>query len=334
MPRNSEVDLACWNREGLEEAKPGANVLAFNYEIGEGVFQKALGYLKYRRFVKRILISGKYDLVVVTPTQTALLLSDVLIRHYAHRYIVDIRDYCHENLWFVRSLEKRVIGDAVATVISSSGYREFLPSDESYCLVHNNRELPESKVETVVRRDKDRRPLTIGFVGFVAYHEQHKRLIRLFANDDRFVLAFIGAGSAALADFCQQEGISNVDIRGSFKPDEIMDIYSGLDIINGIYGENCPELDYALSNKLYFAGDLAMPIIVNAGTIMQEVSERYGMGFAVDMSDPATPDKLYKFYKDINWDDLSSGAREFMRKVREDNEEFEVKMENIFKDKD
>lgn len=329
VPQGADVDLICWNREGRIEDKPGTNVRRFDFTIGETAPQKVIGYLKYRKYVKRILMTEDYDLVIVTPTQTALLLADVLVRHYARRYIVDIRDYCHENIGFVRRLEKSLTANAAATVISSPGYRTFLPKGVSYCLVHNDRVLPQEKLEAVSHRDRDRRPLTIGFVGFVAYHEQHERLIKLFANDTRFVLAFIGAGSAPLVDYCEQEGISNIDIRGSFNPEDILDIYEDIDIINGIYGDNCPELDYALSNKLYFAGDLAMPILVNQGTIMQEVSERYGLGFAVDMSDLETPDKLYHYYNEIDWSNLSSGARELMDRVREENIEFESVMDEI-----
>lgn len=330
IPKEFDLDIICWNREDRSEVHDRANVVPFNYEIGEKAIDKIKGYLKYRRFAAAILQKNEYDRVIATPTQAGLLLADRLMRKYAGRYILDVRDYCHENLRFVRRIEEKLVDGAFATVVSSDGYKSFLPEDREYVLVHNNRRLNDLRVREVRKRDRDRTPITLSFVGYIAYKEQHKKMIDLFKNDNRFRLLFAGAGSEELKSYCEKHNIWNVTVRGVFDPNEILDFYQETDIVNGVYGDNCPELDYALSNKLYLAAATRTPIVSNRNTFAEELSTEYHFGVGLDMSSAAAKDRLLEYYRTINWELLDEGCRSFLERVSIENQRFEAAVSGFF----
>ena len=157
-------------------------------------------------------------------------------------------------------------------------------------------------------------------------------MINLFRNDRRFRLLFAGAGSEDLKLYCQEIGADNVEVLGAFSPSKILDLYSMGDIVNGIYGTNCPELDYALSNKLYFAAELNMPIVCNLRTYMEKVSSEFGFGIGIDMSSPEVKDTLYDYYKSLDWNSLEVGCDRFLQKVALDNHRFDESVGVFFQD--
>lgn len=320
---SASVDIIFWNRELKQEQYEGANLISFDCFADASPMKRLIGYIGFRRFVIKRLKKVAYDRVVVSPTFTALMLNSFLYRTYKKKYVLDIRDYGYEKYWIVRYWEKKLIESALAVVISSDGYRSFLPDGYDYVLVHNNRKLDASDVAEVQARPKDRSPLKVSFIGFVNYHDQQKRIMKLFKNDPRFILSFVGFGSAPLREFCKEEDIDNVEILDEFKPSEIMSFYRSTDIVNGIYGPNTPWFKYALSNKLYFAAELHLPMIVNKGTFTEEYMKGKGFVFGIDMDDAKTPDILYRIYRDVDWDKLDDGCDSFLETVAEDNANFE-----------
>ena len=158
-------------------------------------------------------------------------------------------------------IEKKVIGKSLRTVISSEGYKKFLPPYD-YLIAHNMRNLPADRVWKIQHRDTRRDILHIAFIGYVNYQEQHKKLILALKDDSRFRLSFIGTKAEELGTFCREHNVENVTLRGTFEADRILDFYRDVDMVNNLYGNHTPVLDYALSNKLYFAATLQIPILV------------------------------------------------------------------------
>ena len=259
------------------------------------------------------------------------MLSKVILKKYRKRYILDIRDYTFEKNFLFYSILKRMIKNSFFSVISSEGYKVFLP-EYDYVITHNNRTLDPQKVNRIrysKRKEKER--LVIGFIGYISYQEQQKKLINLMKNDDRFELHFIGKEAESLVDYCIENKVDNVKIRGQFNPEDILEFYSEVDIINNIYGNNSPKLDFALSNKLYFAAEFYMPILVCENTFMEKISTEYGFGCTVDLNDSEISNKLYNYYHGIDWKIFGENCNLFLQKVNDENENFEAKVKGFFK---
>lgn len=304
-----------WDREGRNE-KDGKNTyyrflktIKPTSKIG-----KLAGFIEYRNFVKKILLEEKFDLVIFLQTWSALLMADVVEKHYAGKYIVDVRDYTHEKNAIIYNREKKLMQNAAMCVVSSEGYKEFLPPHD-YFIFHNTRELPKEKVNSIRERCKEKDVLKISFIGYVNYQEQHKKLLMSLKNDKRFHLSFIGTRAMELKEFCVDNNIQNVTLIDTFDSSNILDFYVDADFVNNLYGNHTPTLDYALSNKLYFAAELDIPILTCEDTYMSKVSSRYGFGFDVDVTDEKLGDKLWDYYTSIDWVQFNEGCRSFMNKV-------------------
>lgn len=282
---------------------------------------KLNNYIKASRFIIKVIKDEKFDGLVFLQTQAAVACINALRRFYKRRYIVDVRDYTMEDNVLYRHFEAKVFSDAYRVVISSPAYKYFLPKAE-YVLAHNYTEFPKDTADAIRERHLNKDLISISFVGAVRYYEMNKRILDLFANDKRFKICFYGRGSEALESYAIERGISNVDFHGSFPQSKTLEFYKDTSLINNLYGNHNKFLDFALSNKLYHAAQLHIPILVCPETYMEEVTLEYGLGFVVNLDDEATPDILFNQYNSLNWIQFKENCCTFVKKVKEDNQLF------------
>ncbi len=326
---NNNFSIICWDREEKEETYYDSDVYAYHSKKYHPTgLTKICDFIKYRRFIKGILKENDYDVIILLQTWCAILLNDVLVKHYKGRYIIDIRDYTYEKIPLIKLIERKVFKFAGMCVVSSEGYKTFLPSRQYY-VTHNIRALETEIVNEIRNREKKREVLNIAFIGFVLYQEQSKRLLLALKNDNRFLISFIGTRALELQSFCEQNNIKNVRLVDTFEAKDILSYYRDVDIVNNLYGNNTPTLDYALSNKLYFAAELNMPILVCPDTYMEKVASKYGIGITVKEYDNNLGDYIWDKYQKIDWDKLRSLSSDFLSKAREEQEVYLTKVNEM-----
>ena len=325
---NTQCDILVWNRHLVNEEKENYNVIAFNKAVKDNSnsffskIKKIFAYLGYGHFVNRILKRNCYDIVVFLQSAGAVFSQGLLLRKYKGKYIVDIRDYSIEGIGFLYKRERKLLRNSAVNVISSEGYRNFLPNDAMYLLVHNyNSSIPVANVMKPIDR-----PYRLAFIGLIRFQEQNKKIISLFANDERFHVSFIGKNAYELEDFVKSNGIKNVMLIDQFSPDETLKYYDETDVVLNVYGNHTPLLDYALSNKLYFAAALKKPILVSKDTFMAEISVKNGFGFVLDFEDEKIKDRLENYLEEINFGVFIASCNDFIKKVKMDNANFEQEM--------
>ena len=322
------IDVIYWDRYGIEEEVDKVNLLKFEHIISQKAnkLQKICSYLKFRSFVLNFIKHNRYDLIVIFPASIGLLFSRFLRSSYKNRYILDIRDYTAEYNPIFYKLEKNLISKAGIAIITSPAYQTFLPKHD-YLVSHNipiidNSLICEYRKKKRIKKDK----LVISCIGFIRFIDQFKKVIRAFANDNRFELRFIGRGAEYLRDFCSENSVCNVVLEGGFNSVDTTNYYADADIVMNLYGNKTPFLDYALSNKLYYAVKFGMPILVCPGTYMEKVAVENGFGFSFDLNDNSAADRLYEYYAKIDWFDFFKKCDDFMRMVNNDENEFRMKM--------
>lgn len=312
---NDNYDIIYWDRENLNETILGSNINVYRFSKSfKNKATKIAGYALYRQYVKRILSKSDYDCVIFLQTLGAIIIGRYLVKEYHMRYVIDIRDYSYEGNKYIYSLEKKLIMNSKFCIISSEGYKKFLPKQD-YIITHNIRELDKTQVAKIKNRAKERAVLNIAFIGYVNYQEQHKKLLLNLKNDNRFIMTFIGTRALELKKFCEKNAITNVRFGDRFNPDEMLTLYEDVDLVNNLYGNHTPILDYALSNKLYFAAELNIPILTCSDTFMSEISHKYSFGIDVDVNNPNCGDILFDEYKRIDWERFSIGCQNFLDKV-------------------
>ena len=315
-------DIVYWDRHDIEEECFAVKKYKYTgvVKASESKMKKFLHYIQFSRYVKRIILKNKYDCLVIFPSHTAWLILGLLVKQYKKRYLLDIRDYSGENNPLIYFMTKTAIRNSGLCTITSKAFERFLPKHE-YIVSHNIQKIDSSLIQSYRYRKRDEhRPIVLAFIGTVRFIDQQKLIIQQFKNDSRFILKYIGRGSEQLKDYCENNNISNVVLKGRFERKELSTLYLDTDMAINMYGYNDPFLDYALSNKLYSAALMGMPILCSPHTYMAEVSERYNFGCSVDLNDSSCSDKVYEFYTGISKEKLFKGCDDFIRNVYKDEE--------------
>lgn len=324
IEQGCECDILFWDRDasgGERDKYIGCKNIVYQAAT-KSKFSIICNYIKATLFFVRHIWRKKYDGLIFLQSHAAVACFLPVLRFYKKRYIVDVRDYSLENYWLFRLIEKRVIGDSYMTIISSPAYKNFLPKDAHYYISHNFNAYDPVIIKSFADKLKQRSEiLSISFVGTVRFYDMDKKILDLFANDRRYKINYYGRGSEVLADYCKIKRIENVEFIGSFEQSRTTDLYKQTDIINNLYGNHDPFLDYALSNKLYHSAQLYIPIIVCPETYMAEITQKYGIGFVFDVDNKESKNNLYDWYTHIDIDAFRDGCDSFTREVIKENEE-------------
>ena len=131
---NVKYDIIYWDRYGLKEERADCEKL-YRYprmlEDIEPIRKKLFVMLGYANYVKKILRKEKYDKVIILTSLLGVFLESFLTRKYNKKYIFDIRDYSFEHItWYKKKMES-LMTNSILNVISSPGFKNFLPQKES-----------------------------------------------------------------------------------------------------------------------------------------------------------------------------------------------------------
>lgn len=298
-----KFDLIYWKRESSEELPPVGVQKIYCYENRLSPtlprHKKIKDFLCYTNFAIDKIKENHYNRLILLNTYSALLMSWYLSFSYQGKYAIDTRDYWYEKNPLIFKIQKSVFAKASLRVISSDGYREFLPKMD-YVVMHNETQIPQEVIEQFrFKKNFNTAPICISQIGFIRFLDQNCKLINAFKNDKRFKLLFAGSNSESLQSFCIKNKVTNCELRNKFLPEMTLNFYSETDLIHNVYG-NGIDLDQAISNKLYYCAKLGLPILVSPNTYMQKIVLKYGLGFTVDFSDAELPDKLYEYYQNLD----------------------------------
>lgn len=252
-------------------------------------------YIRYSGDVRKLALE-KYDFLVVLTTLNGVFCCPWLKKHFDRRYILDIRDYTHENHPAYFALERAAVRHSALNVISSSKFRTFLPAGD-YQVCHNITTPPRTED---FHFQKANGQVVIGYVGLIAYEEQCRRLMELVHGDDRFAFHFYGTGPAEAALRACAETLEEPRIRffGPYQPGEKGGIIQKTDILFNAYGNGTAAVRCLLANKLYDALYYRKPLLTSPGTFMAEMGGE--LAFSSELSDRTALERLWDWYQALD----------------------------------
>ena len=315
---NVEYEIIFPDRNGLQESLDAPlHVLPWNSSLST-----LANYFLYASAVKKVLKRGKYDFLVVLTGNNAAFLGLWLRRYYKNRYIIDIRDYSHENIRPYFFLEKIAIENSGLNIISSEKFTSFLPKSEYY-ISHNCAD----GIRTMIPFSRGKEPIKICYVGGLYYVEQCNKLMKLVKDDPRFAFEVYGTSilEPTLKDMAKELNCDRIIFHGGYMPEEKGKILQKVDILFNAYGNGCALLDYALSNKLYDAYAYVKPILTSPGTYMAEMAGP--LSFELDFNKSNLMDSLYSWYMQIDSMKVEEFAAKKLQEVAEENEHTRQKIE-------
>lgn len=302
-----KYDLLVWDRLKLDEKSE------FVYKDKQKSLRRNFfDYYHFSCFVKKVLKQYNYDKIIIFGIQIMFFCQKFIPTNFAKKYIFDIRDYhiLAKGIDF-----KRVISNAQFTVISSPGYKKFLPNGFEYIMNHNttidNAVLVNNK--TICFNSK-----LITYMGALRDLDINKKLI-LALRDSSYEAYFAGESdyTQQLKDFVDR-GCFNVKFSGRYKKEEEKVIYDQTLLVNVLRYADSFNNKVALPNRLYNAPIHMKPLLSFNDTYLSKIIEDYNLGLVL-CSFENLSQKIDDYLNQFDFEKYYDGRKRFLSKVIQDN---------------
>ncbi len=276
-------------------------------------------YYKYYRFVLKILKNNRFDKVIVFGLQMAYFLNKYLIKNYKGNYIIDIRDY---NKIIKIFNPAKIIKNSAVTVISSPGYKQWLPESKKYIVNHNTIVSSIHQLRDV-NRVKNYKKIIISYIGSLTNYDVNIAFIKSLKNINRFQLQFYGDGiiNKDLQNYIENSKISNVSLSGRYERHEELRLYANATLINMVLYNDHINNRTCLANRLYNSALYGKPMIALEGTYLSEIIKQYNLGVILK-SFNNTEEGITNYLANFNLEEYNYGRKAFFEKVIEENQYF------------
>lgn len=320
-------EIITWDRLSLGPAGNHCFYYPSPYRISP--VKKWFDFYKYSAFVKRILNSTHYDLIIVTTIVNTLFLGTFLIKKYLKQYIIDVRDYSPAVPLFEKKL-KRICTNAKQVYISSPGWEKWLPRDINYILSHNVR-MSDLLIESSAAYFNNKKQFRISTFGIIRDYKAQERIIDNLGHSDKFLLEYCGSGTEYLRNYALRRNINNVRIHGRYRKEDEADIIKRADMINILLPRTIAH-DGAFSNRFYQALVYKKPVIVNEGNIQAEYVMKYHLGIVIKEDDNIL-ERLLEYTSLYDSSVFELGCNEMIKIIKSDLMKFESSLIDLFPNK-
>jgi len=329
---NIEYDVIYYNRDRkLNEIVDCSHLPVRWYGKGTNSAckpEKLINFVLYRFQLIRLLKKKKYNSLIILMTMPSILISDYLLKKYKNNFILDIRDYTFETLKFYKKIESKVVEKSALNIISSSGFKNFLPN----AVYHNIHNFNKNENSNIKYQKNDVGPIRISYVGMITYEKQCIQLIKLVEKDDRFVFNFYGNENTSnlISSYIETHKCKNSKMMGPFLPDEKESIYQKSDLIFNCYGNDRILVKYAISNKFYDGAYYKVPLLTSPNTTMDELGKDFS--YALDLEKISELDGLYEWYKCLEVDNYNDYANKIIECSIQENNQVKDKVLSVLND--
>ena len=326
-------DVFCWNRKGESVSLP-AHYHVYQHPTDDAfpAWRKLVEISGFCRFVRKEAGKASYSSVVVFTVQNALLFRRWLVRHFPGRFVLDIRDYSPIlGVGFFRKRLVSLLRHAAVRVISSAGFKRWLPGDVPYVICHNIA-LPEegNQLPAVPGFTGRKVPVKLLTIGALRDAEENIRLIDALRSEKQVALRFVGEGHATpiLQDYCRHEGLDQVFFSGRYKKAEEDTYVRDCDMMNLLMSDNITS-NSLMSNRFYLAARFCKPILASAGSYQAELVKQYGLGLVVSASDDVAA-AILSYWDAFDPEALQAGCVRFLEDVYQDMMVFKKSVQSFF----
>jgi hypothetical protein len=311
-------DIISWNKFGVEEA--GVQAFDRKSKLHKNIVLKIIDYICYCRFVRAKLEAGNYDKVVVFTIVNALMLYSFLKARYKNSYVFDIRDHSIAVKYFGARFSA-AIQDAALVVISSAGFKHWLPQNGTYVIRHNT---SISRPLDMLANIEIQTKYKILTIGAITYFEANRSLVEQLADSPMFELEFVGSGHAEqmLRDFVASHKIRNVHFRGRYAKQDEPKFLEGAVLI-GILIDDSLNSTTCMANRFYLSIVYGIPMMVDENTEQARWVRKYNLGVVIDKK-VSIKDQVMRYLQAFDREKFEAGRRASLQIVRQDIEEFEA----------
>lgn len=330
--RGIEYDVIYIDKYGIDEITGAKNDYKLNASgrFYSSLVGKCVKSVRFIFYAEHLMKNNKYDFVVIWREQTAAMFSRFLGRRFNGKYCVNIRDLWNDKKLYITKGVKRAVKNSLFNTVSSEGFLDEIPKAE-YMIIHSVNENLIKKRQKSVKWDEGT-PIVITYIGTVRFYDYCFSLVNALANDNRFLLKFIGQGSEIIADYVDKHHIKNVSCIGSFNPEDTMNLLVGTHIINCAFGATEIAEKKLMPIRYYYALYLNCPVLTTEGTWVAEEARKHGIGISIPnklSSEDIIVDNLYEeCKKHINI--INHDLDAYRDEIQSSNRALEEKLDAFF----
>lgn len=282
-------------------------------------------YFKYKVFVLNKLREIKFDKVIVFTLQLGYFFKRYLIDNYKDKYIFDIRDY---NKIFKFSNFKTLIDLSYLTVISSPGYKTWLPNSNKY-IVNHNTSVTSLKELRPIREIVVGESINISTIGVIRHWDVNIDFVSKLKNKKNFNLVFHGEGTIneKLENYIKEHNINNVQVYGRYRKEDEGKLYGNTDLINILLYDDINS-NGVLANRLYNSAIYGKPVLSLKGTYLSKQIEKYKLGLVLNSLDDIG-NSIKKYLDKFDKKSYENGRKNFFESVIRENNEFKIQIEEF-----
>ena len=324
--RKEKVDYECifWDRFANGETEKTNNEYTLHIKClpGANKLGKIIPMLKYKYIIEEIIKKEQYTHLIILTTLPGVLINKLLLKQFKNKYILDIRDYTYEKYTFYKKIVDKLVDNSFFAAISSKGFLRFLNDNERIITCHNISNVEEIKETCADFRNK--KQITIGFLGNIRYFEENCKLIDALANNPKYKLVYIGKPNVDcdLEGYCKNKSIKNVVFKGEFKNEDKPKLYKEIDLINALYGNDRLEVTTALPNRLYDGILFKKPVIATKGTYLGDIVDKFHLGIFVDINSSFFKKYMDDYIKDFKKFEFNRSCEYIFKIIEKEQKSF------------
>lgn len=311
-----DVHLICWDRGSDMLPKPkeeGFIIHIISIDAGSDPIKRYLPTKIFSKKAKVILKQLKPDIIHVQGLDMLQIAAQYKKRHDMkthiiyevadlHRYLVDEqKDIVHKAikkylLHADRMLEKYY--DLL--ILTSEAYydvyfKDFVKIEKMLYMANQ----PDLSIFDSYKK-KENGEFTVGYIGGVRYKKQIYNLIEAArACNVKLLIAGFEDEPIELEPLCKAD--PRIEWIGRFEyKTQAPALYEKCDVMYSVYNADMANVRVAVPNKLYEAVYCEMPIIVAKGTYLANITQKWGVGVAVDHINTADLIKEIKLLQKTN----------------------------------
>lgn len=305
-------------------ANNAENIISYkDLNKNNNLLKKLLGYYNFIKFVKKVILKEKFSSLVIFTPQMCLFMKSFLIKNYKKKYILDIRDY--NRIFKYPFFLKRLVGNSLLTVISSNGFKKWLPKKYDYLIDHNIIFEKDSSDNSEVNNLKNKN-IKIVNCGVIRSFNENLYLIKKLKNKENINLEYRGESSISekLKKYCKENEIKNCNFYGYYNKEDENKFLKTATFIN-VMQTNDFLSKYALPNRFYKALLLNKPIIATSDNYVGNLVEKYKLGIVIDESllDDDLEKKIKEFLFKFHSNNFSIKCKNLLKKIKKEKKNFE-----------
>ena len=318
-----EYHIVSWNRQLLDISIPdNYHLYQKRSDLGARL-KKFINLFGFKRYVRSIVSKVSPDIIYASHWDSLYTLPLNISKDIFVIYDnIDVPDGGFVRRTIGRILERISINKSNLIVFASRFFEELYSNYHiSKCIIEN-----KPRLEKKDRSDIPSNPLKIAYLGNIRYVETLVPLIKVVANDPRYILDFYGGGPDC--NFLKKYECDNIRFHGPYHYSEVETFYLSSDIVWAAYPNKDFNVKYAISNKFHESLNFSTPGIYAENTKLGDYIVKERIGFVVNPYEKASVKQLLD---DIaNDPSVILDVRHNIQKVYERETTWEDDMEYIY----